>query len=132
MIRPRAPSYPIRRVRRRSQTPGGRRYPEWFRRAVMTHASYTGVARETDLEKALFACDELCGFLTAVALVRPSKKISDVEVKSVVKKLKDKAFARAVSREEIFKGAEELGVVMDGHIQTVIEALAADAGRLGL
>jgi putative nucleotidyltransferase with HDIG domain len=100
--------------------------------AILGHASYTGVARTTRLAKTLFAVDELCGFLVACALVRPSRSLKDLEVKSVKKKLKDKAFARAVNRDEIAAGAEELGVPLDQHIQFVIEALRPDEGRLGL
>lgn len=101
-------------------------------RAVLGHASYTGVPRETPMAKTLFAVDELCGFLVACALVRPSRSLSDLEVKSVKKKLKDKAFARGVSREDIVRGADELGVPLDQHIQFVIEALRPEEARLGL
>jgi putative nucleotidyltransferase with HDIG domain len=101
-------------------------------RAILGHASYTGVPRDTLLARALFAVDELCGFLVACALVRPSKSLTDLEVKSVNKKLKDKAFARGVSRDDIARGAEELGVPQDDHIRFVIEALRPDEARLGL
>jgi putative nucleotidyltransferase with HDIG domain len=101
-------------------------------RAVLGHASYTGVPRDTLLARALFAVDELCGFLVACALVRPSKSLTDLEVKSVNKKLKDKAFARGVSRDDIARGAEELGVPQDDHVRFVIEALRPDEARLGL
>jgi predicted hydrolase (HD superfamily) len=108
----------------------GRGYPEDMVVAILGHAGQA--PRESEMARVLFAVDELCGFLTACAYVQPSKKVSEVKVSSVKKKFKDKAFARAVSREEIFKGAEELGVEMDAHIQAVIDALAADAERLGL
>jgi putative nucleotidyltransferase with HDIG domain len=103
-----------------------------IRRAIMSHAAYTGVARESWMEKSLFAVDELCGFLLAVAYVRPEKKIADVEVRSVRKKMKDKAFARAVSREDMLNGAEELGVDFDEHVAFVLEALKANAEKLGV
>ncbi len=109
-----------------------RGYPEWFRRAVMSHAAYSGVTRESLLEKSLFACDELCGFLTACALVTPAKSLHDVKVKSVRKKMKSKAFAAAVSREDIVTGAEELGVDLGEHIGFVLEALRGVADELGL
>lgn len=101
-------------------------------RAILGHASYTGVSRETPLARTLFAVDELCGFLTACALVRPSKSLQDLEVSSVRKKLKDKAFARGVSREDITRGAEELGVPLEDHVRFLIEALRPDEARLGL
>ncbi len=103
-----------------------------FVNAILSHADYTGVERKTLLQKTLFACDELAGFITAVTLVRPSKSIDEVKVKSVKKKLKDKAFARAVSREDIYKGAEELGVPLDEHIAFCIEAMKAAKDKLGL
>ena len=101
-------------------------------RAILGHASYTGVPRDTPLARTLFAVDELCGFLVACALVRPSRSLGDLEVRSVNKKLKDKAFARGVNREDITRGAEELGVPLDEHIRFVIEALRPDEARLGL
>ncbi|AFH49078.1 Putative hydrolase [Ignavibacterium album JCM 16511] len=107
-------------------------FPEDFIQSILSHADYTGVKRETLLQKTLFACDELAGFLTAVAYVRPSKSIDEVEVKSVKKKMKDKAFARAVSREDILKGAEELGIDLDTHIAFCIEAMKQNKGLLGL
>jgi len=100
--------------------------------AILGHASYTGVARESRMAKTLFAVDELCGFLVACALVRPSRSLTDLEVKSVKKKLKDKAFARGVNRSDITQGAEELGVPLDDHITFVLEALRPDESRLGL
>lgn len=107
-------------------------FPEDFIQSILSHADYTGVKRETLLQKTLFACDELAGFLTAVAYVRPSKSIDEVEVKSVKKKLKDKAFARAVSREDIIKGAKELGIDLDEHIAFCIEAMKQNKELLGL
>jgi putative nucleotidyltransferase with HDIG domain len=101
-------------------------------RAILSHANYAGVARGTPLEKTLYAVDELSGFVTAVARVRPSKSIHEVDVAAVKKKMKDKAFARAVNREDIVRGAEELGMPLDTVIAEVITALAADAERLGL
>jgi putative nucleotidyltransferase with HDIG domain len=109
-----------------------RGWPEEIRRAIMSHADYTGVTRETRLEKTLFACDELAGFLTAVALVKPGKSLAEVEAKSVRKKMKDKAFARTVSRDDIVKGAAELGVDLEEHIAFCIEAMKTIAGELGL
>ncbi len=100
--------------------------------AIMSHAEYTGVPRDTKLAKTLFAVDELCGFITAVALVRPDKKVASVKPKSVTKKLKQKSFAAQVSREDITKGAEELGVELTEHIQFVVDALAGIADELGL
>lgn len=107
-------------------------FDEEFRSAIMSHASYTGVPRDTLLKKTLFACDELAGFITAVVYVRPSKSIDEVEVSSVKKKLKDKAFARAVSREDIAKGAEELGIPIEEHIQFCINAMKQNKESLGL
>ncbi len=106
--------------------------PEDLRRAILGHASYTGVPRETPLAKTLFAVDELCGFLIACALVRPSRSLGDLEVSSVKKKLKDKAFARGVNRDDIRQGAEELGVELDTHIKFVIDALRPVERDLGL
>jgi len=101
-------------------------------RAILSHADYSGVSRETPLEKTLYAVDEISGFIVAVALVRPTKSIHDVDVRSVKKKMKDKAFARAVNRDDIIRGAEELGVPLDDVIAWVIAALKGDAERLGL
>ncbi len=106
--------------------------PEPVLQAILGHASYTGVPRESLMAKSLFAVDELCGFLIACALVRPSKSLADLKVKSVKKKIKDKGFARAVSREEMQQGAEELGEPFDEHVQFVIEALRPVEDRLGL
>ena len=109
-----------------------RGYSEEIRRAIMSHAEYSGVTRDTPMEKALFACDELAGFITAVALVKPGKSLAEVDAKSVRKKMKDKAFARNVKREDITTGAAELGVDLDEHIGFCIEALKGIAARLGL
>jgi predicted hydrolase (HD superfamily) len=109
-----------------------RGYPDDIRRAIMSHAEYTGVSRDTPMEKALFACDELSGFITAVALVKPSKSLAEVDVKSVRKRMKDKAFARAVSRDDIINGAAALGVELDEHIAFCIDAMKAAAQELGL
>ena len=109
-----------------------RGFSDEIRRAIMSHAEYTGVTRESPMEKALFACDELAGFITAVALVKPSKSLAEVEAKSVRKKMKDKAFARSVSRDDIVNGARELGVDLDEHIAFCIEAMKGIARELGL
>lgn len=110
----------------------GRGYPDHFIRAIMGHAAYTNVPRDTPLARALFATDELCGFLVACALVRPSKSLDDMEVSSVKKKLKDKAFARTVNREDIHQGVAELGVSLDEHIRFVIDALRPVQKEIGL
>jgi len=109
-----------------------RGYPEELIRAILSHADYSGVPRQTLLEHALFACDELAGFLTACALVKPGKSIFEVETDSVKRKLKDKAFARGVNRQDVLKGAEELGVPLEEHISFCIEAMRAVADRIGL
>jgi len=109
-----------------------RGWPEEIRRAILSHANYSGVARESQLEKTLFACDELAGFITATALVKPTKSLAEVDAKSVRKRMKDKAFARSVSREDIVNGAAELGVDLDEHITFCIEAMKSVAGELGL
>jgi predicted hydrolase (HD superfamily) len=106
-------------------------YPETLRRAILGHADYTGVPRDTQLAKALFACDELAGFITACSLVRPDR-IRTLEAKSVRKRMKDKAFARSVSREDIARGAEELGIPLDEHIAFCIDAMRSIADVLGL
>ncbi len=103
-----------------------------IRKAILSHADFTGVKRESQLEKTLFACDELAGFLTACSYVQPSRSIRDVQVKSVRKKLKDKAFARAVNRDDITTGASELGIALDEHIAFCIEAMVQRADDLGL
>ena len=110
----------------------GRGYSDRFIRAIMGHATYTGVPRDTAMARALFATDELCGFLVACALVRPSKSLDDLEVGSVKKKLKDKAFARSVNREDIRQAIEELGVNADDHIRFVINALRPVQNAIGL
>ena len=110
----------------------GRGYPDRVIRAILGHATYTGVPRDTVMARALFATDELCGFLVACALVRPSRSLDDMEVSSVRKKLKDKAFARTVNRDDIRQGVEELGVELDEHIRFVIEALKPMQKEIGL
>src|ERR671921_305456 len=107
-------------------------YPEWVTRAILSHAEYSGVPRVSRLEKALWACDEMSGFVTACSLVRPSKSVLDLEASSVVRSMKDKAFARAVSRDDLRKGAEELGLPLDGHISNVIGFMRERAEALGL
>ena len=105
---------------------------EEIRRAILSHADFTGVPRHSALEKTLFACDELAGFLTACSYVKPNRSIHEVDTKSVRKKLKDKAFARSVSRDDIVNGAQELGIELDEHISFCIEAMRARAADLGL
>jgi putative nucleotidyltransferase with HDIG domain len=107
-------------------------YPEDVLQAILGHAEYTGVARETRMAKALFAVDELCGLITASALVRPSRSVNDLEASSVKKKMKDKAFARGVNRDDVIRGAADLGVELDAHIDFVIRSLRARAELLGL
>jgi predicted hydrolase (HD superfamily) len=109
-----------------------RGYPEWVIRAILSHADYSGVARDSLLEKTLFACDELSGFVTASSLVRPSKSILDLEAASVIKRMKDKAFARGVKREDLRAGAELLGLPLDVHIGNVIGFMREQADLLGL
>jgi putative nucleotidyltransferase with HDIG domain len=109
-----------------------RGYSDEIRRAIMSHAEYTGVTRDTPMEKALFACDELAGFITAVALIKPGKSLAEVDTKSVRKRMKDKAFARKVNRDDIVQGAAALGVDLDEHIAFCIEALKPIADKLGL
>jgi predicted hydrolase (HD superfamily) len=110
----------------------GRGYPDRMIRSIMGHAPYTGVERDTQMARALFATDELCGFLVACALVRPSRSLDDLEVSSVKKKLKDKAFARSVNRDDIRQGIAELGVDTDEHIKFVIDALRPLQSEIGL
>ncbi len=107
-------------------------FNEEFRKSIMSHADYTNIPRTTRLMKTLYACDELAGFITAVAYVRPSKSVDEVEVKSVMKKMKDKAFARAVNREDITKGAQELEIQLEEHIQFCIDAMKRNKTLLGL
>src|SRR5256714_12097577 len=109
-----------------------RGYSEEIRRAIMSHAEYSGVTRDSPMEKALFACDELAGFITACALIKPGKSLAEVDVKSVRKRMKDKAFARKVNRDDIINGAADLGVDLDEHIAFCIEALKPIAEQLGL
>lgn len=124
---PNAPDHPLKG----SEILKERGYSDEIRTAILGHATYTGVPRDTLMAKTLYACDELCGFITACALVRPNK-IADLEVSSVKKKMKDKAFARNVNRDDIIKGAEELGVQLDEHIRFVIDAMRSSANELGL
>jgi len=107
-------------------------YPDWVRRAILSHADYSGVSRDSLLERTLFACDELAGFVTAAALVRPSRSVLDLEASSVIKRMKDKAFARGVKREDLRAGAELLGLPLDEHIANVIGFMREQADGLGL
>src|SRR5438105_9779146 len=107
-------------------------YPEWVTRAILSHAEYSGVPRESRLEKTLWACDEMAGFITAASLVRPSKSILDLQANSVIKRMKDKAFARAVKREDLRQGAEDLGLPLEEHIANVISFMRERADALGL
>ena len=125
---PQAPDHPLEG----SKILRARGYPEEVIQAILSHADYMKVPRETPLQKALFACDELAGFITAVALVRPNKSLAEVELSSVKKKFKDKAFARTVNREDIFRGAAELGVDLDEHIAFCLQAMRRIAAQLGL
>jgi putative nucleotidyltransferase with HDIG domain len=109
-----------------------RGYPEDIRRAILSHADYSGVKRETPMEKTLYACDELSGLITAAALVKPNKSLAEVDASGIRKKMKDKAFARSVNREDIINGAADLGVDLDEHITFCIEAMKTIAGELGL
>jgi predicted hydrolase (HD superfamily) len=109
-----------------------RGYPDWVMRAILSHAQYSGVLRESPLEKSLFACDEMAGFVTAASLVRPSKSVLDLEASSVIKRMKDKAFAKGVSRDDLRQGAEELGLALDEHVTNVITFLRERADLLGL
>ena len=109
-----------------------RGFPDWITRAILSHAEYSGVARESRLEHALFACDEMTGFVTAAALVRPTRSILDLEAPSVLKRMKDKAFARAISRDDLRRGAEEIGLPLDAHVANVIQFMRVRAEALGL
>lgn len=109
-----------------------RGYPDWLIRAILSHADYSGVSRDTPLEKTLFACDEMAGFITAAALVRPSRSILDLEAASVMKRMKDKAFARGVKREDLHAGAALLGLPLPDHITNVIGFMRGSADALGL
>lgn len=124
---PNTPDHPLKG----SEILAEKGYPEEVRRAILGHASYTGVERDTKLASALFACDELAGFITACSLVRPDK-IQGLEPRSVLKRMKDKAFARSVSREDIRQGAEELGVLLEEHVAFCIGAMRGIADQLGL
>ncbi|MBM4169038.1 MAG: HD domain-containing protein [Ignavibacteria bacterium] len=124
---PDAPDHPLKG----SEILKERGFSEEIRHAILGHASYTNVSRDTLMAKVLFACDELCGFISAVSVIRPNK-VMDLEVSSVKKKLKDKAFAKNVSREDIQQGVAELGVSLDEHIKFVIDAMKGSAERLGL
>jgi predicted hydrolase (HD superfamily) len=125
---PQAPDHPLEGAKVLAE----RGWPEDFRRAILSHAGHTGVARRRLVERTLFAVDELTGFVTAVALVKPSRSLSEVDARSVRKKLKDKAFARSVNREEVVQGPAELGVDFDEHCAFVIAAMMEIAGELGL
>ena len=127
-IHPQAPDHPMKGEAILAE----RGVSEEIRRAILSHANYSGVPRESLLEKSLFACDELAGFLTACAYVKPGRRIAEVEVKSVRKKLKDKAFARAVNRDDVINGAAEMGLDLDEHITFCIAAMTERAERLGL
>ena len=107
-------------------------YPDWVTRAILSHADYSGVPRESRLERVLYACDEMSGFITAAALVRPTKSVLDLEPSSVLKRMKDKAFARAVNRDDLRRGAEELGLPLDEHVANVMRFLRERADPLGL
>ena len=109
-----------------------RGYPEWVTRAILSHADYSGIARESRLEKTLYACDEMSGFVTAASLVRPSKSILDLEPPSVIKRMKDKAFARNVSRDDLRRGADELNLPLEEHVANVIRFMRERADALGL
>lgn len=127
-IHPNAEEHPVKGT----ETLKEKGYSDEIIRAVLSHADYTGVSRESLMEKALFACDELSGFIIACALVQPSKKLADVRVESVIKKFKKKEFARQVNREDMLKGPEVLGVTLDEHVEFVLNAMKGIADKLGL
>lgn len=127
-IHPEAPDHPVKGEAILAE----RGVSEEIRRAILSHATYTGVPRQTLLEKTLFACDELAGFIIAVALVKPNRSLAEVDARSVRKKMKDKAFARSVNREDIVQGAQELGVDLDEHIEFCARAMQERAAELGL
>jgi putative nucleotidyltransferase with HDIG domain len=127
-VHPQLPDHPVKG----EPILAARGVSEEIRRAILSHASHSGVPRQSLLEKSLFACDELAGFITAVALVKPRRSLPEVDVKSVRKKMKDKAFARAVSREDIIQGAQELGIELDEHIDFCVRAMQERASELGL
>ncbi|MBI1807185.1 MAG: HD domain-containing protein [Ignavibacteria bacterium] len=126
-IYPNAPDHPLKG----SEILKEKGYPEDVRLAILGHATYTGIPRDSTMAKALYACDELCGFISAVAVIRPNK-IADLEVSSVKKKLKDKGFARNVNRDDITQGCSELGIPVDEHIKFVIDAMKSISDDLGL
>jgi putative nucleotidyltransferase with HDIG domain len=127
-IHPQAPDHPMKGEPILAE----RGVPEEIRRAILSHANYSGVPRESLLEKALFACDELAGFITAISYVKPGRSVFEVDAPSVRKKMKDKAFARSVNRQDIIEGAQGLGVDLDEHIVFCVKAMQARAGQLGL
>jgi putative nucleotidyltransferase with HDIG domain len=127
-IHPEAPDHPMKGEPILAE----RGLPPELRRAILSHANYSGVSRDSMLEKALFACDELSGFISACSLVKPSRKVAEVDVRSVRKKMKDKAFARSVSRDDIVSGAAEMQLELDDHITFCIEAMQANAEGIGL
>jgi putative nucleotidyltransferase with HDIG domain len=127
-MHPEAPDHPMKG----EPILADRGIPPEIRRAILSHASYSGVKRESQLEKTLFACDELSGFISACSLVKPSRKVSEVDVKTIRKKMKDKAFARSVSRDDIVNGPAEMGLDLDDHIAFCIAAMQANADALGL
>ena len=127
-IHPQAPDHPMKG----EAILDGRGVDEEIRRAILSHANYSGVPRVSALEKTLYACDELAGFITAISYVKPSRSVLEVDVASVKKKLKDKAFARSVNRQDIVEGAQELGVPLDEHIEFCVKAMQERAGELGL
>src|SRR6266481_9853843 len=127
-IHPRAPDHPMKGEPLLAE----RGVPEEIRRAILSHANYSGVPRVSPLEKVLYACDELAGFITAISYVKPGRSVFEVDAASVKKKMKDKAFARSVNRQDIVEGAAELGVPLDEHIDFCIKAMQARAGELGL
>jgi putative nucleotidyltransferase with HDIG domain len=127
-IHPAAPDHPMKGEAILEE----RGVPADIRRAILSHANYSGVSRDSLLEKTLFGCDELSGFIGAIALVKPSRKVADVEVASVRKKMKDKAFAKSVSRDDIVHGAAEMGLELDEHIGFCIRAMQGRAGELGI
>jgi putative nucleotidyltransferase with HDIG domain len=127
-MHPNAPDHPMKGERILAE----RGIPEDVRRAILSHANYSGVPRESALEKTLFACDELAGFITAVSLVKPGRSVHEVDTKSVRKKMKDKAFARSVSRDDIVNGAAGMGTELDEHIEFCIRAMQGRAKELGL
>ena len=127
-MHPEAPDHPMKG----EPILAGLGVPEEIRREILSHANYSGVSRDSALEKTLFACDELSGFISACALVKPSRKVAEVDVKTVRKKMKDKAFARSVSRDDIVNGAAEMGLDLDEHIAFCIQAMQGNADAIGL